>query len=232
MRRQFSKNLSSRSASQGRAAGTVARQSAQRQFRASTTRGLMAMRASVNKETGFVDLAAANYVCDTTGSVTLLATVAQGAGVSQRVGKKIVLKSLQCRGRFFAGTAGVINDCAAIIVYDKRPTGALPAVTAVLNTANAGSMNNDDNSDRFVILKRLDQILIGDSTTVSTGLEAVDVSFYLPLRMLPTVYKSVADGAIADIEQGALYLVTVGVNAAGATAASLNATFRTRFVDV
>ena len=47
---------------------------------------------AASKETGYIDVAAADYVLDTTGSVTLLNTVAQGAAVTQRVGKKIVMK--------------------------------------------------------------------------------------------------------------------------------------------
>ena len=43
---------------------------------------------AASKETGYIDVAAADYVLDTTGSVTLLNTVAQGAAVTQRVGRR------------------------------------------------------------------------------------------------------------------------------------------------
>lgn len=186
----------------------------------------------VQRESGYVDLALASYGLDTTGSVTLLATVAQGAGVTQRVGKKIMLKSLQCRGTMNARTAAVANDIAFMIVYDKRPTGALPTITDILVTANSSAFNNDANSGRFRILKRVDDVLIGNTTTPATGQEEKDASFYLDLKGLPTVFKAAATGAIGDIEEGALYLVTVGDNAAGTSAAYLSAGFRTRFIDV
>ena len=80
---------------------------------------------AASKETGYIDVAAADYVLDTTGSVTLLNTVAQGAAVTQRVGKKIVMKGLQCRGNLQNGSTANSNDVAFMIVYDKRPTGAL-----------------------------------------------------------------------------------------------------------
>jgi len=46
-------------------------------------------RGVASRETGYVDLAVANYALDTTGSIVLLATVPQGTSVQQRVGKKI-----------------------------------------------------------------------------------------------------------------------------------------------
>lgn len=197
------------------------------------TMSVMSAKTLVAKETGYVDLAAASYVCDTTGSVTLLATVAQGASVNQRVGKKIAYKSLQCHGAFIANSAAIYNDCGMLIVYDKRPTGALPAVTDILVGANSNSFNNDANSGRFRILKRLDEIVIGNTTTVSTGQELINSDWYLDLKGLPCVFKAAASGTIADIEEGALYLVTVGNQAASATlAATFNGNFRTRFFDI
>ncbi|AUM61727.1 capsid [uncultured virus] len=189
-------------------------------------------RGVASKESGFVDLAQASYALDTTGSITLIATVAQGASVSQRVGKKIVLKSLQSRGFCNNNSAGVVNDVAFLIVYDKRPTGSLPAVTDVLNTVSSASFNNDANSGRFMILKRCDFILNGTSATTMGDGPSDSTDFYLNLRNLPTVFKAAGTGAIGDIEQGALYLITVGSNTAGTTAATLAVGFRTRFVDV
>lgn len=191
-----------------------------------------ARAVSLPRETGYVDLALASYGLDTTGSIVLIPTVAQGASVNQRVGKKIMWKSLQCRGTMNARTAAVANDVAFMIVYDKRPTGALPSITDILVSANSSAFNNDSNSGRFRILKRVDQVLIGNTTTPATGQEEKDCSFFLDLKGLPCVYKAATTGAIADIEEGALYLVTVGDNAAGTAAAYLSAGFRTRFVDV
>lgn len=183
------------------------------------------------KEIGYVDLAASTYNCDTTGTITLLTTIAQGAGITQRVGKRVSLKSLQCKGRIYAGSAGVIAQADYIIVYDKRPTGTLPAITDVLNTASSYSFNNDANSGRFVTIKRGAFTLIGNSTTPSTGCESYDIDFYVSLKGLPQVFKAAGTGAIADIEEGALYLITVGDVVAGTTAGVLGAGFRTRFVD-
>lgn len=184
------------------------------------------------KETGFVDTAAAAYAFDTTGSIVLLNTVAQGASVNQRVGKKIMLKSLQCHGQVLSNSTAVTNDISLLIVYDKRPVGALPAITDILNTANSSSFNNDANSGRFRILKRWDAVLVGNTTTPQTGREAEEADFYLNLRDLPTNFKAAGTGAIGDQEEGSLLLVTTGSNAAGTTAAAASLGFRLRFMDV
>lgn len=186
----------------------------------------------MSRELGYVDTADATYALDTTGSVTLLNTVAQGAAVTQRVGKKIALKGLQCRGNIFSNSATTLADGAILIVYDKRPTGALPLITDILTAVSTNAMNNDNNAGRFSILKRIDQILIGNSATPATGGEAHDSDWWLDLKGRETVYKAAATGGIGDIEQGALYLVTLGGNAAGTSAASFAAAFRLRFLDI
>jgi len=191
-------------------------------------------RGVASQETGFVDVAATSYNLDTTGSIALLNTVAQGASVSQRVGKKIQLKSLQFRGSVANSSTAVTNDCAMMIVYDKRPTGSLPAITDILVTANSSAFLNDANSGRFTILKRLDFLLVGNPTAVANYQPnmAATLDSWLSLKGLPTIYKAAGTGAIGDIEQGALYLVTVGSTAAGTAAATLGAAFRLRFIDV
>lgn len=183
-----------------------------------------------SRETGYVDLAIANYALDTTGSVTLIATIAQGASVNQRIGKKAMYKSIQMRGLVYGGTTATINDVAYFIVYDKRPTGALPTVTDILVSASSEAFNNDANSGRFKVLKRCDHVLVGNSATPTVDNVAYEPDFYLKCRK-PVVFKAAGTGAIGDIEEGALYLVTVGNIAAGTAAAVLSAGFRVRFTE-
>jgi len=184
------------------------------------------------QENNYVDLARAQYQCDTTGSVTLLNTVAQGTSVNQRVGKKWVMKSLQMRGFVQNGSTAVSNWASYMIVYDKKPTGSLPAVTDILVTANSQAFNNDNNTDRFRIVRRWDNYLAGSTLAASAGGDTgAEADAYVKLN-LPVVNKAAGTGAIADIEEGALYLVTVGNTAAGTAAASLDTGFRIRFRDM
>lgn len=189
---------------------------------------------SVGAENNFVDLAQANYANDTTGSITLVNTVAQGASVNQRIGKKFWMKSIQLRGAINVNAAGVLNNVANLLVYDKRPTGALPVITDILNTVSSASFNNDANSGRFRIIRRWDKVLAGGSTLATTPLldsGYKNFDYYVKLN-LPTVNKAAGTGAIGDIEEGALYFVTVGNVAAGTAAANTSAGFRMRFKDL
>jgi len=189
---------------------------------------------TASKETGYVDIAATGYALDTTGSVTLLNTIAQGSSVNQRVGKKIILKSIQSRGNMTNNGTASANDVAYMIVYDKRPTGALPSITDILVSASANALNNDVNSGRFKIVKRVDEVLTGNTSAAASWQSNMMVGqdWWQSLNNLPVVYKALTTGAIADIEEGALYLVTIGTSAAGTGAATLTTGFRIRFLDV
>lgn len=190
----------------------------------------------ISPDTGFVDLAAAAYAFDTTGSITLIATIPQGTTVNTRVGKKAVYRSIQMRGYCFNGTTATYNDCAIIMVYDRRPTGVLPAITDVLVSSTSYSMNNDVNSGRFQIVRRFDFELIGNITGVIatqqiTESSAKSVDAFVSITNKPIVFKALGTGAIADIEEGALYMITVGNTNAGTGAANLAVGFRIRFQD-
>lgn len=185
----------------------------------------------VAKESGFVDVATAVYALNTTGSVTLLNTIAQGSTTSQRVGKKVMLKSVQIRGNVTSDSTTTVAPWAFMIVYDRRPQGgAVPAVTDILTAATATAMNNDSNSNRFSILHRQEGIAAGVGSTPVSGLEASNVSAFVKMNRL-YVAKGGTAGTIDEIDTGALYLVTVGSIAAGTADANLTASFRTRFVD-
>ncbi len=189
-------------------------------------------RGVASKDTGFVDLPTASYALDTTGTITLLATVPQGASVGQRIGKKAIMKSLMCRGSIASNTATTTTDIAYLIVYDKRPQGSLPAISDILASAHPSSMNNDDNSSRFQILKRVNDVLIGSTGAGLTEQSRANADWYLGLKGKKMTFNSAGTGAIGDIDEGALYLVTVGSNASGTSAAVLSAQFRFRFQDV
>lgn len=186
----------------------------------------------LRKNAHFVDLATAAYALDTTGSITLIATMAQGVSDSQRVGKKAAYKSVQVHGIVATGTTSITNDVAMLLVYDRDPTGSLPAITDILGSANPRAFNNDTNSDRFRIVRRWDYVLIGNAATPATGKEAKDFEEFVDLKNLPVQFSNAATGAIGDIKKGALYFVTVGANVAGTTAGSVTCAFRTRFIDV
>lgn len=189
----------------------------------------MPLQRSSVTEKGYVDTPATLTV-DTTGDIQLLATIAQGAAVTQRIGKKVMIRSIQLRGYAHAGTAGTYNTGAIILVYDRRPTGALPAVTDILVTANATAMNNDTNSGRFQILRRKDFLIIGNTTDYDNDKCVVQLDDFVTVNR-KSVFKAAGTGAIGDIEEGAMYIVTVGIRGAGTTASTAVMNYRTRFTE-
>lgn len=186
------------------------------------------------KESGFVDLAAANYAFNTTGSITLIPTVAQGVTVNTRVGKKIAWKGMQIRGQISADSTTTTAVAVLIIVYDRRPQTAVPAITEVLVSADSNAFNNDANSGRFKILKRCSYSVAGNNTTAGQNNDSSIhyVDEYLDLKGMPGIYKAAGTGAMADFEEGAIYAITVGNVAAGTNDALGVISYRTRFIDV
>lgn len=184
------------------------------------------------REQGYLTVANAGYGLDTTGSVTLLNTVAQGVGISQRVGKKFRMNRLEIIGNMQNGTTATLTDSRWAIVYDKRPTGTLPAVTDIYDGIGPQYFRKEDNAGRFTILKESQQVLTGNATAGNSQNFARNVNSSISLGNKLVVNKSAGTGAIGDIEQGALYLVTMGDQAAGTAAASLGAAFRLRFTDI
>jgi len=188
------------------------------------------LRRASAAELNYVDLALAAYPMDSTGSVTLIATIAQGTTVNQRIGKKAQYRSILLRGTAQSNATCTVTDCAFLIIYDKRPTGSLPAITDILTASTSRAFMNDNNTGRFQVVRRWDNTFIGNTTTLATGEEAKNVDMYIPFRQ-PITFESAGTGAIGDIDMGALYLVTVGSTAAGTAAGSLSVAIRTRFTE-
>lgn len=160
----------------------------------------------------YIDLDLRVSDANTTGDIFLIPTIAQGTNVNQRVGKKIEYSSIQIRGNIIAGTAATApGNVAFYLVYDKQPTGSLPAITDVLETASALSFLNDNNSDRFLILKKHRLMVIGDGDTTNgqNCCTAYDVDMFIKLKH-KVIYKSLGTGAIGDFNYGALYGLVVG----------------------
>jgi len=182
-------------------------------------------------EPGYVDLAVATYALNTTGSLTLVATIPQGASVNQRIGKKARLDKVHMRGVASADTTTTVTKGACILVYDKKPAGSLPTITEYLDSISPNSFTLDANRDRFVTLWRQEYAFQGNITTPATGSEYFTIDKVVNVNK-PIIFKAAGTGAIGDIETGALYFITVGNVAAGTADANATVGFRTIFHDV
>jgi len=172
------------------------------------------------------DLTVANYVADTTGAVTTLALPILGSDMTNRIGRKIQMKSLYIRGVLQRESTAVdtVHDaclCRLIIVYDKQPNGAVPAITDILVTSSSISQLNLNNRDRFQVIKDKQWVLgpYWTQSTATTSFAVADRVTY-PVKIfkklnLETVFNAANGGTIADINTGALFMVTIGHRADG-----------------
>ncbi|AUM61794.1 capsid [uncultured virus] len=198
------------------------------------SRGFWGVRQRGGKELKFVDVAAAAYVADTTGTVTLLNGVAQGDDFNQRTGRIMDFKSVSIKGLLqpvdaITGT----SFCRIIVFWDSQPNGATPVVTDFLVASTAISHNNLNNRSRFKVLLD-EQHALGsiDNTTTqaySTNPSVITINRYVKLPSLRTVNTGTG-ATVASIQTGAIWMVTIGSNAAG-TGGSYSLCTRCRYTD-
>jgi len=77
--------------------------------------------------------------------------VGQGTGNNDRIGRKIAMTKLQLRWERWQGT-GVPDPFRILVVYDRSPNGANPAITSILSANGISTPVNLSNTDRFLIL--------------------------------------------------------------------------------
>nr|QXP07719.1 MAG: putative capsid protein [Arizlama virus] len=182
----------------------------------------------------FVDVAAGNYVLDTTGTITHVSIVPTGTTVNSRDGKAFRATSLNVRGYMTNGATAATNHCVILYVWDRQPNKALAAITDVLDAASPIAQNKRENASRFVVIRRFDHILTGksDGTTVSDYAANFDHYIKLPRDCVASCTAADTTGEIGNRITGALLQITIGNTAAGTAAATLSNSMRLNFVDV
>lgn len=90
--------------------------------------------------------------------ISELNCVPQGATVANRIGNKIMMKSINF-GCTISGTVStVVSTVRMMLVYDRQPNGAFPAITDVLLSQPAGAATaftgiNIANKSRFLFIR-------------------------------------------------------------------------------
>jgi len=148
-------------------------------------------------------------------------TIGQGTAVGERIGRKIVLKSLLVRWQ----GPGTTQPTRMMVVYDHSPNGALPAITDILTVNNINGVNVLANSDRFLILKDF-----YPASHIPNGLATLAESFFLKFADggLQNIWTDVIGGTIAATSTGAIYIMCCS---AGGALATINCVSRIRYSD-
>jgi hypothetical protein len=168
------------------------------------------------------------------GSVFLLNGMAQGVDYYQRVGRKVILKSIMLKGSVTVEPTGNGNviplasmSCRVSVVYDAQSNGTLPSYADIYQSVDSvGTTTNTtfsgvnlNNRDRFKILKdwtmelrpkALQSLVAGVPTTgnfvTDPGFHSTkNLKWYKKLNQ-EMIFGDVAD-TIGSIQTGSLLLV-------------------------
>lgn len=203
---------------------------------------IIQVKSGVEKKV--IDVAPAVYQVNTTGSLTLLNGCVRGTDIGDRVGRKILVKSIYIRGycsselstTFTASTNAITQLLRMIVVYDNEANAGTPLITDILKTALSYSQLNIDNRDRFTVLAD-EQYVIGAVSTNSTPAllagseQGANVQRYIKCNH-PVIYNSSNNGDYSDINTGSIWMVWIGNVAAGTgTDGNARVSTRVRFTD-
>ncbi len=144
----------------------------------------------------------------------LLNGCSRGDDVSYRDGRQITCDSVELSLSIAPASAGTPQVLRVALVFDRQAQGVAPTFAQLYNGASVTAPPNRDNTQRFVFL--YDKMF-------SLGPVAVEKAIVVKKTIrvgLETQYNVGDTASITDIVAGSLYLVVVGSNTSGTTAAT------------
>lgn len=164
-----------------------------------------------------------NVEASTVGSITLVNGVAQGTDFTNRIGRRMNIKSVLVRGFATVGATATSGTYRWLLVWDRQPNAVACVITDVLSATSTLGVQNLTNRERFVVL--------ADKTgwVESTQATQKPIKKYLKCNLETTNGGTAA--TIGSIQTGALWFITVGTVATGVTSPLINVTVRVRYTD-
>lgn len=163
----------------------------------------------------------------------VFSAVAQGSATNQRIGRRILIKSIQLRASIRNEAAANINDVRLLLVYDKQANGTDLSMTDVLQTQETEGLYKLENAKRFVILWDKVYVLQGLPVSPATDSVGKSIDFYKKVN-LEQIYKGTGATA-ADVATGSLYLMAICDTPSALPGSSVQAIWsgnlRVRYVD-
>jgi len=178
-----------------------------------------------------IDDATGVLAVDNASTVRLLNGIQRGDDISNRIGRRITLRSIELRGYNYVTTAtGTDQIHRVMLVLDAQPNGAALTTAMVLETVSHLSPRNLENRMRFRIL--FDKTMALNSDLANHEEPGARKIWKIYKRFhIPVTFNAGDAGTIADITTNSLYLILIGSNAAGVTAGSFQGYSRLRFTD-
>jgi len=177
-------------------------------------------RRSVNDaERKFLDNAL-NFTVDATAEVSAqLCGIAQGDTQSQRVGKKVVIKSIEGKMLMSYAPAAAANAAAVTshyLVLDTQCNGAAATIADIWAGSSPLTFHrNMDNTQRFRILKVITNEWASPAGVTTAYESMVKYETFHLACDIPIIYDAVTDtGAITTIRSNNVFLVSVATTVA------------------
>lgn len=182
----------------------------------------------------YIDTAEANYVLNTTGSITHISIVPTGTNVNSREGKAFQVTSASIRGFATSDTTTTTTLGWIALVWDYQPNKALPVLTDIWDAISGSAMIKRENNARFKIILYRRYLFVGNSTTPTADKAAYDVDEFgkLPKDAVALCTSADTTGVIGNRLNGALYLCTGGSTAAGTADANTSLYCRVNFSEI
>lgn len=174
----------------------------------------------------------------TTGTITnntLVGTIAEGTGESERIGRKITVRSVFVKGWVYLPSGTTLNssgDIVRIIVYqDKQANGAAATVANILDSTDVLSFMNLENSLRFRILKEkviaVNTMGLGAFTGPTYGVAEKFTHFKMAIKCnMPIEFKGNTP-SVADLTSNNIGIMAISESAV----ATLQYYVRVRYKD-
>lgn len=184
-------------------------------------------------EMKFFDTIQAAEALDTTGEIVdpSFCLIAQGADEDERIGRKIVVKSIHLKGvvRLPGNTTagGGASRVRVLLYWDKQCNGATAAILDIIETGSVNSFRNLGNKDRFVLLWDKTFTLNHQQGPSTAGGDTRRHIAYNKKVDIPIEYSG-ATNAITEIRSNNLGLAAIMDNG---NAADIAYTVRIRYTD-
>lgn len=155
----------------------------------------------------------------TTATITLVNGCATGTDFTERIGRKIRIKSIQLRMMTLGGIASA--NVRYALVMDRQANGVAPQYADIFNGAGVPEFNNLNNRNRFVIL--FDKLFSMDPDSNN----AITIKKYMK-KIIDVTYGGTA-ATIGSIQTNSIFFVAISNIAADLPA--MTGRCRIRFVD-
>lgn len=160
------------------------------------------------------------------------ALVAQGVQSNQRIGRRILIKSIQLKAVINNQADATINDVRLVLVVDKQANGTSVSYTDVFTSQTVEALPRLDNARRFSILWDKVYCLASNTSNPQADNVAKTIDFYKKVN-IEQLYSGTGF-TDADIRTGNLYLLAIcdtAFSAVSLVQANWAGVLRIRYVD-